>query len=394
MLAAAGFAASRFYWPYPDYREFRRIVDADDRRWLAESFAPVSRRGRLAHRLYRRMPVLRHIIPSFAVIAGAHPVPPSYLDRLKAALVARGDLQADAAVASYRVTGTGTVQVVLRDREAWFLTLPLDRNGLMRIARDVRMRRRFAYLPLPPPQAGQINHLRAGEFQDLMYKLESFCTGTRRPDAPPEQSESFYLACVRWLVEFQQSGAVTVPLPLTEDQLPGVEESRRLVLETLSPAARVRWEALTAQLAAAPRRAAPLHGDFHRGNVLLDPTGAVVRVVDWDLAVSVGPPVWDLMRLRGHDLFESAGLPWCEAYRQGVRALVDIPAPSVASHVVALGLTRADLWYGALTYPLFQLRNKMRYGDKRAQVILAGLGPVLEDVVRQAEAERQAGEMR
>jgi aminoglycoside phosphotransferase (APT) family kinase protein len=122
-----------------------------------------------------------------------------------------------------------------------------------------------------------------------------------------------------------------------------------------------------------------VHGDFHLGNVLVTDSGKIDRVIDWDLALTARLPLWDVLTLLSHEDFER-GLKWSKAYGQAVERCFDNLAikGKIAGYIECLELDIWDLLAAIATYPVVILSNKMRFGDGVENVVLDGLGDVLQ----------------
>src|SRR2546427_8244703 len=102
------------------------------------------------------------------------------------------------------------------------------------------------------------------------------------------------------------------------------------------------FEALRSALASSfpePRPPCLVHADFHFGNLLFDPDGEVVAVLDWEIA-EIGQPLIDLSCLA------VAGMS------RGGELVGPVPGPTLAPEELAdlYGIDAAELgWYGAFS---------------------------------------------
>jgi aminoglycoside phosphotransferase (APT) family kinase protein len=169
----------------------------------------------------------------------------------------------------------------------------------------------------------------------LERRLPGACPLPALADAVVEQ-------CVDFLAALHAAGGRDERAPLAADA--------EVVASAASDpeAARALTAAVDATLAAVPRGFA--HGDFFRGNLLLD-SGRLVGVVDWDAAGPGRLPLTDLLHLRHHmdnrpedddwgPLLVERLLPWARKGGDGAvrdylqRVQVD-PDPSVLAALVA-----------------------------------------------------------
>jgi hypothetical protein len=301
----------------------------------------------------------------------------------------------------YRVTRTGTLQAVYRARDGrahgWrgqgagapvVLTLPLCATARQRIAATLEMRRvvsdvvRMSGCTIRGIEAP----LGAGEVEGAPYKLDRFSAGTIWPRGVA--GTAFHTVCLEWLATFHAAAWRRTGFRYSD--LPGMGDAETKVLDPLPADVRRGWELCQASWREADNVAQTMvHGDFHRGNILFDNDRAVDLVVDWDLAVLSGLPVWDVMTLFCVDAFDRCGV-WSRAYDQAAEACVRDRSreSSVQTYYGRLGLDRRDIWYAVLTFPVLQLRNKTFAGvDRREKVILDGLPEVLAKWVRVAREE-------
>ena len=155
-------------------------------------------------------------------------------------------------------------------------------------------------------------------------------------------------------------------------------ERWRVLLDRASAEPDLPYEELRAALEASfpdPRRPCLVHADFHFGNLLFDPSGEVVAVLDWEIA-EIGQPLIDLSCLA------VGGLS-----RGGAR-VGPVPGPSVepARLAEAYGADRQELdWYCAFScykYSAVYAYNRMLHRrGKRIDAFNEGLEPLIERLV-------------
>ena len=140
------------------------------------------------------------------------------------------------------------------------------------------------------------------------------------------------------------------------------------------------FEALRSALASSfpePRPPCLVHADFHFGNLLFDPYGDVVAVLDWEIA-QIGQPLIDLSCLA------VAGMS------RGGELVGPVPGPTLALEELAdlYGIDGAELgWYGAFScykYSAVYAYNRMLHRrGKRIDEFNDGLEPLIERLLSQ-----------
>lgn len=378
LLNRAGMRTVKFYIPYPDYREFMRMVDPLDRHWFMQSFKPRSRAGRVAFKIISLFPGTWKLMSSFSIVAARGKEVESLLSRLILHLVAQGGIKAGVKVESYKLTRTGTVQVVLGPADRRILTLSLCPEARRQIKQSVAVRAALVGLGREQGFAihGLMPALHSGCFESVEFKLDDFSSGT--PWRERVEPERFYGASVEWLRAFHgartRKGAFDYRVCML-----GMRDAESRVAGVLPVAVREQWLGNLKRLGGAATMQTLVHGDFHRNNILFGSSGEIDRVIDWDLSLLQGLPVWDVMALFCADYFRKGGA-WSEAYFKAAEECLGKTGRRgvLERYYGALGLERDDVWYGVLTFPVVQLRNKLEAGlDRRESVILDGLGEVM-----------------
>ena len=389
MIRAAGFQHVKLYCPYPDYREFFRIIDLYDKLWFDGSFQPHSRAGRLAFTVARQLPGLRRFVDSLGVVATRQRPVESALDRFTGHLIASGVLPGGSRVECYRVTRTAAVQVIFGPGEHHIATLPLEATSRKRIMRSVVTRR--AIMALEAVRRSGVSTLCvpviSGEFEGTVYKLETFSRGS--PFPANGDSIRFYDVCLEWLATLHRFTRHEKPYQLVEIDLPGLADASDTLLAAMPGDTRDAWSHCLLEMQADHGVAhAVVHGDYHRNNILWDGDQRIDRVIDWDLAVLSGLPAWDVLTLFSVDAFQGKET-WAEAYLKAARTCLDRQAidGAMGTYLDAIGLRRRDVWCAILTFPMLQLRHKLAGVERRKNVIMDGLLPVFAALVAEADEE-------
>jgi ubiquinone/menaquinone biosynthesis C-methylase UbiE len=375
MLKNAGYAETKFYSPYPDYREFCKLVDPDDSVWMAHAFRPSSTRGRLAFELCKRTWILKTVSPSFGVVASVSSGTESLLQRLTSDLISSDVLPADVRVAGYDVSATATVHVTLKSHDdQWLLALPLDERAAVRLRLDVKNRGLVRKRLSGTEVVGSIAEVASDKSDGVLFKLETLCKGRNAREVVGIEGSQIDTLCLAWLAEYHGT-VIGERLPFTVS--PIMEQHRDAFVRSLGSKTCRRYKACLHKLTGSELRQVFTHGDFHRGNVFVH-EGAIERVVDWDCCVSGGLPLWDALNFFCMDFLED-GCEWHEAFKQSVlRVLESDPEQESPSYCAGLGLDEADIRAAVLTYPMLQFSVKAELGDQRAEVITRDLAQVME----------------
>lgn len=378
MLKTSGMRDARFLCPYPDYREFDRVLDLDDRHQIAAAFEPRTRSGKIKAFIARNSGIIKWLANSFVVVAtkpGTLPKRGFYerlLDRHEASDVSHGVRWL---LESYRLTPAGNVLIQFRaaagsDRR--LLTLPVDEKAACRLERAIANRLRLRKMLTE----SMMLPMASGVFEKVPYIIEPFFQG-RKADDPfltiGEQKARETLADFQNRISYTRQafraetffGESVTAAFLREcfgsDAIPA----------TLTAFYRGNHETLTG----------PIHGDFHAGNVLVHPDTGETRVIDWDLATMTGLPLWDTLNLWTHSRYEETR-DWAASLRMAWNAMRHGEQGSrLHNYVRKYEPTTTDLAIGCLTFPLWQWHNKMEYGDGRGHLITKGLTPVLKDLI-------------
>ena len=381
LLKGAGFGGVNLFLPYPDYREFHKIVDVRSAAWIGRSFAPKTLPRKMAAWLVCRSGLLKFFANSFGAVAAKAPRRRSWLDRLIGELERRGVVAPGTAPVSYTVTPTACVLIELADRRPCrMLTLPLDGKARDRVRQDIDNR---LALGACLREAGRsdtfVPPVVSGEWEGELYKLDALARGVRASTVAVEARRR---ACLEWLAAFHLAVAVDRP----PAAIGGLEEWLAVVDQRLPPGLRGKYVELRRTLAGTVRRSAFVHGDFHAGNAFMNPAGTVTCVTDWDLALQGGLPVWDVLTFLIHDL-TAAGRLWVDAYREASLLCLAVPCPegAVQAYFDRVQPASGEIMLGILSLPAVHLRDKMTLGDGRSEYLLDGIGEVLDSLIARWE---------
>ncbi len=374
ILRRAGFQHVDFFYPFPDYREFQRVIDLEDPEQIAASFSPQTSRGKLAFAVAKRTNLLRYFAASFGVLTTPQPNQRnSFINRLLAAHNLPGPYR----VRRYQLKGSGNILVQLASGTALqLLTLPIDRTANRRLQRELQIREQLASQPLSPALRQWIPQpIASGEMEGVTFKLEEYLSAT---PADRETPSAFLAPAVAAIGELHRGTLETGAFNPTEFF------DTKWIDEFLAEVGGLDQQPSPVWASRRSTRTAWFHGDFHLGN-LLQQQGQFVAIVDWDLAGPRGLPAWDLLNLLCHADFEQ-GRSWSEAYRRACDRLLAQDADFLRDYTRGLELSPSDLRLAMLTYPLLQWKNKMLHGDRRGTVITGQISATLQQHLAFLEA--------
>ena len=374
LLANAGLASMHFLCPYPDYREFNRVVDLDNPFQVVAGFAPKTRIGKIKNAVIRQTGVLKWIANSFLVMAdkAQHNDTLCFFDRL----LRYSSLQCEnVSIVSYRMTPAGNVTVRFRRRlqaKDQLLTLPLGKKAATRLRMSIENRRQFRLLV----NDALLPEFDSGEFEGVFYVCESYFDGVKISEVPALDVEAYGIAMLKKLHALEDSMKEFCPVDYFSEATVNQflescyqqNDAEKIAVERLY---RKSWAVRTGLY----------HGDFHYGNILKDRASDALLLIDWDLAGINGLPLWDALNLYVHARFES-GDKWAAGYRSVVRCLLDSSEGGwLAAYVKNQHFTQDEVLSSLLTYPLMQWRNKMQYGDGCGNLITCKLASAFRELL-------------
>ncbi len=378
MLKTSGLSELRYLCTYPDYREFDRVLDLDDRQQVAAAFTPRSRIGKIKAFIVRHVGGIKWLSDSFLVIAaksGSHPKRCFYEQLLDRHVTSAPLRAAGWALERYRLTPAGNVLIQFRPAAgsgSRLLTLPVDEKAGSRLERAVANRRTLQHV-LPDAMMPPVT---SGVFEKVPYVIEAFFPGTKADDPALAMGEQ---KARETLTAFQDSVTYARGTFRAETFF-GESVTAAFLRECFGP------DAIPPALMAFYRKdhetlVGPIHGDFHAGNVLVQPVTGETRLIDWDLADMSGLPLWDALNLWTHSRYEQTR-DWTAVFQTACVILLDPANDSwLQSYGQRVALHETDIIIGCLTFPLRQWSNKMRYGDGRGKVITNDLAPVFHELI-------------
>jgi len=368
-LKCAGFPDSVFYLPYPDYRDFYRIAALDDPVWMSNSFAPRTIRGKLAKLINMKTGFLRNFSDSFAVLSAKSEAPVSFIERLRLHLIKRNELGAQARIDQYFITSTARVNIRFIDGDKkYLLSLALDRRAAKRIQMAVSARNALSSVIEGSDIAADLKEFTHGEFEAEPYILRRFYKYENAAFFYKSDSASRIMECsIDWLRKFHSLRVEEAPFAPALLLEGGFQKMLSFMPEEVKGAYGRFLQACAGKLF----KASLVHGDFRMENILMDTDMKVQKVIDWDLAMLKGFPLWDVFSLLIDIRFMKGG-SWSLAYKGAVEECLRLKKENgaFARYLEAMGIGDADFWLSALTFPLVQLYYKMNSGDQHPAVII------------------------
>jgi ubiquinone/menaquinone biosynthesis C-methylase UbiE/aminoglycoside phosphotransferase (APT) family kinase protein len=365
LLREAGLTDTRFYCPFPEYREFSELVALDRPQNLARALHPTSAFGRLGLQVCKRVNLLREFSPSYSIVAGKTRGPEGFVNRLLR------HVRIDDAEEFYlHVTRTGaallfTPNVLVR--------LPLTARAHMRMNVEAANLRKIwsAQLPLVPQPISE------GEFQRQPYFATPVfrgVSGTKLMRRTQNQASilrqaaefitNFHHAtrreqiCTEEWLQKNFDWLVDYVCALGKD----VSELKRLCRRDLLGK---RVLNVTA------------HGDFSLKNLVFDPQACkLTGVVDWDLTDFDGWPARDLVNLLVVLQYESHSDTFNEAALTVLKRLRDndgVERELLNSYLAALEVGPEQVVWSLQRYLLRVVHDKHTYGDGKTAPLLAAL---------------------
>ncbi len=365
LLRAAGFATSRFYCPYPEYREFSELIDLNRPRDLGRALYPTSFLGRLGMQLCKRVNIFREFSPTYSIVASKTLGLDRFVDRLLRHVGVTASDTAYLHVTRTAVALLFTPDVVVR--------LPLTARTQMRMnAEAANLRRISATQPALVPRL-----IAEGGFQRQAYVAIQAFPG---------------IAGIRFLFNRRK---LTPALRHATDFLIGLHQNTRREQTCTEDWVKDNFDWLAdsicelgadvAELKALCRRdllgkrvqTVTAHGDFSLQNLVFNPQSCqLTGVVDWDLADTRGWPGRDLLHLFVALEYEARGCTFNEAVITVLKRIRDNPGTErdlLSSYLTALRPEPEQVVWAVQHYMLRNIYDKYEYGDKQIAPLMAAL---------------------
>jgi ubiquinone/menaquinone biosynthesis C-methylase UbiE len=369
LLREAGIPDTRFYCPFPEYREFSDLIDLDRPRNLAAALHPTSLVGRGGMQVCKRLNLFREFSPSYSIVASKAPEEERFVDRLLRHI---GVTTSE----DVRIHVTRTAAALLFTPKV-LVRLPLTSRAQMRMAVEAANLRTIAspQRPLVPQPIAE------GEYQGQAYfatrtfpgitglkflgdheklspalrQATDFLIGFHR-DTQREQvcNDQWVHDNFDWLVDsICERGADVAELKvLCRHGLLG-----KRVLNVMS------------------------HGDFSLQNLVFDPHAIkLTGVVDWDLAEQQGWPFQDLIHLLAAVEYETKETPVGQAaltVLERLRNTASLEHDFAKTYLAVMQLEPEQIVWAIQRYFLRTIHDKYQYGDRKIAPLLKNLSAEL-----------------
>jgi ubiquinone/menaquinone biosynthesis C-methylase UbiE len=365
LLHDAGFATSRFYCPFPEYREFSELIDLNRAQNLARALYPTSFLGRLGMQLCKRVNLFREFSPTYSIVASKARELDRFVDRLLHHI--GGGASADIHL---RITQTPAALIFTSDTA---IKLPLTARTDTRLGMEMQ-NLQFA----STKHRRQIPELlAAGTLQDQRF------LAMRRLDGVPggkyllkrEHLPDVVRAAVAFVTQLHSE---TLRRQVCTDEWlqahfdPIVDGVSRLGVELSALKDECRRE-----LAGRTVLTVMSHGDFTVRNLLINPRNLeLVGVVDWDLAEIDGWPLEDLLQLLTANEYLTRGNYPGEALTgllRGFHAAGSFEQQLLAGYLSAIRAEPLQIKWASQRFLLRNIVNKAQHGDNQTEPLLRTL---------------------
>jgi ubiquinone/menaquinone biosynthesis C-methylase UbiE len=374
LLQEAGLPAVQFYCPFPEYREFHRLIRLDRARFLGGALQPKSIVSRLGLNVCRHINVFREVSPTYSIVAAKTTGLDRVTDRLLREISVDGR-------SGFHLQITRTATVLLFTPNV-VVELPLTPRAAARIdAEATNLRQIYVRHPSRVPEP-----IAAGEFQGLTFLARGAIPGIsgHRFLVQNHQLPEALRQATKFITEFhretsQQQVCGEEWLEVNFNYM--VDFVCELGLDLASLKADCRTELLGKQVLNVIA-----HGDFSLQNLIFKPRGTVlVGVVDWDLANLSGWPMNDLLHLLVAAEYETSRTIANTALLAVLKRLQTghgIERELLDGYRVALSVEPEQTVWTVQRYLLKCIYDKAKYGDEK-------IGPLIETLPADlAEAKR------
>lgn len=324
LLEEAGFEQIDFFCPYPDYREFDRIVPLTTEQ-VKGLFAPTAIWKRSLLRLPAAGSLLKWAVPSFSIIASDSRTGESRLGTWVSEISELIGIPLRTP-SSYHSKPIGEVLAycakVGADEPTTLLRIaetPVAIDARLASAKHLESLWNHAdgagkCMDVIPRNQG------FGKLGEIAFTAEEIKPGTSWRKIPDHRKSpgSAVLSVARWLISFQQAtgtDATWHPEELRSHVARLIERVRDMLPP--HPNRRTQWNGgIESTIEASSLERIPVvvcHGDLHLDNVLFSPTDKrLTGVVDWDLGEMRGLPLTDLVYLLLAYGIEVKGQSYCD----------------------------------------------------------------------------------
>ena len=374
LMREAGFESLKFYCPYPDYREFERVVPVVTEE-TTRLFQPSARWKQMLLKTPGMPTLLQWSLSSFSIVASDKPSASSLLMRVVEQVSAEIDLDLRTP-SSYHSKPIGEI--------AAFCAIGNEQapSVLLRIAETpaaIKARLASAYhletlwndradsglaMQVIPRSLGQ------GTLSNGAYTAEEIKPGAiwqKSPSARVQPGKAL-IAVARWLVKFQTATKSGESWDRDELRMHGQALDTRaqsLVADLPAKSTPWDWSSPLDDIGNVPVLIS--HGDLHLGNALFaEPGVSLSGIVDWDLGSMRGLPLTDLVYLLLMYGMEVRGRSYAEAVKTIIQRqnLSEVERTVITDYQSAFNITDA---YGRYATKVAILQNIVSLSDRRPE---------------------------
>jgi ubiquinone/menaquinone biosynthesis C-methylase UbiE/aminoglycoside phosphotransferase (APT) family kinase protein len=365
LLRDAGFSKSRFYCPFPEYREFNELIDLNRAQNLARALYPTSFLARLGMLVCKRVNIFREFSPTYSIVASKTRISDRFVDRLlrHVGTTASDDVH-------LRITRTAaallfTPEVVVR--------LPLTERARMRMKVESSNLHSISSRPrtLVP------NLIAEGQFQGQDYLVTPAFSGVSgaRVARRSRNHAMILRQAAGFITEFHRQ---TIHEQVCTEQW--LLENFDALVDYID-----KLGGNVAELKALARRdllakrvlTVTTHGDFSLQNLVFNPQSCqLTGVVDWDLADTRGWPGHDLLHLLVAREYETHACTFNEAVITILKRIRDgrgMERELFDSYLAALRPEPEQVVWAMQRYMLRNIFDKCEYGDRQITPLMANL---------------------
>lgn len=372
LLRDAGFVSSRFYCPFPEYREFSELIDLDRAQNLPRALYPTSFLGRLGMEVCKRVNIFREFSPTYSIVASKRQGLDRFVDRLLRRIEVVTSEQSHLHVTRTAAALLFTQKVVVR--------LPLTERARMRMKVESANLRCINSRPRAPIP----DLIAEGQFQGQDYHITRAFAGVSgaRITRHPHNLSAVLRQAAGFITEFHRE---TIQEQVCSEEW--LHENFDWLVDYID-----KLGGDVAEMKALSRRdllgkrvqTVTAHGDFSLQNLIFNPQSCqLTGVVDWDLADMGGWPGGDLLHLLVALEYGARGRPFSEAVLTVLKRIRDNPGIErdlFNSHLAALQPEPEQVVWAVQRYMLRNIYDKYEYGDKQIAPLMTALGTELAAV--------------
>lgn len=367
MLNKAGLYNQRWFYPYPDYREFDRIVDLESPCIIKHTFVSQRPAAKLMKRVATSMNLWKPFADSYGVFASARKSGSCLVESLVELIKAKEQLS-NMELQKTIITNSGLALVHMgSSADGYLLTIPITQRAGMRLNRekDVLIGMKNDNLCCGLPEIPEPAWLLAGE---IHAKYEKTSPSLQRGGVPDSQ-------VISWLSSFQEKTLKKSEVFVTDIVF---------AIKALAPfTGKDEYTQMLREMAHNQTSTCRVHGDFHENNLLVE-NGRIWRVIDWDLSRQAAPPVWDLISyLLEKELRKNKS--WLEAFEGSVDRIISKKDKCFEEYLNLF--SKDDICVAIQLFPSCIIWQKETYGDRYIRPVLDAVPWILKNFPYESKAQ-------